>query len=30
VLALTIGVGFAAVGSAISVLRLRYGKDGPV
>jgi MFS transporter, DHA2 family, multidrug resistance protein len=30
VLALTIGIGFAAVGSAISFLRLRYGKDGPV
>jgi DHA2 family multidrug resistance protein-like MFS transporter len=28
VLALSIGVGFAAVGSAASFLRLRYGKDG--
>ncbi len=30
VLALSIGVAFAAVGSAASFLRLRYRNDGPV
>ena len=30
VLALTVGVAFAAVGSVASFIRLRFSKDGPV